>query len=90
MGEKCPGEFCLNADLHFTFRDLLHAVKLRLGDRRLYFPSEGRRAEDFFRSKNPTASVGCEPANLGTKGQQAISRPPKPLGRDYVSIAMSV
>ena len=22
-------EFCLNADLHVTFRDLLHAVKLR-------------------------------------------------------------
>jgi len=24
-------EFCLNADLHFTFRDLLHAVKIRHG-----------------------------------------------------------
>src|SRR5215469_9744570 len=34
-------------------------------DRRLYFPSEGRRAEDFFRPKNPTASAGFEPANLG-------------------------
>ena len=33
----------------------------------------------FFRSKNPTASAGCEPANLGTKGQHATSRPPKPL-----------
>jgi len=49
-------------------------------DRRLYFPSEGRRAEDFFRpKKNPTASAGCEPANLGTKGQHATSTPPKPL-----------
>ena len=38
-------------------------------DRRLYFPSEGRRAEDFFALKNPTASVGFAPANLGTKGQ---------------------
>ena len=47
-------------------------------DRRLYFPSEGRRAEDFFRPKNPMASAGCEPANLGTKGQHATSRPPKP------------
>ena len=35
-------------------------------DRRLYFPSEGRRAEDFFRPKNPTASAGFEPANLGS------------------------
>ena len=40
-------------------------------DRRLYFPSEGRRAEDFFRPKNPKASAGFEPANLGTKGQHA-------------------
>ena len=48
-------------------------------DRRLYFPSEGRRAEDFFRLKNPTASAGFEPANLGTKGQHATPRPPKPL-----------
>jgi len=24
-------KFCLNAELHFTFRDLLHAVKLRHG-----------------------------------------------------------
>jgi hypothetical protein len=47
-------------------------------DRRLYFPSEGRRAEDLFALKNPTASAGCEPANLGTKGQHTTSRPPKP------------
>jgi hypothetical protein len=40
--------------------------------------SEGRRAEDFFALKNPTASAGFEPANLGTKGQHATSRPPKP------------
>jgi len=48
-------------------------------DRRLYFPSEGRRAEDFFTLKNPTASAGFEPANLGTKGQHATPRPPKPF-----------
>jgi hypothetical protein len=48
-------------------------------NRRLYFPSEGRRAGDFFALKNPTASTGFEPANLGTRGQHASSRPPKPL-----------
>jgi hypothetical protein len=48
-------------------------------DRRLYFPSEGRRAEDFFALKNPTALAGFEPAKLGTKGQHATPRPPKPL-----------
>ena len=41
-------------------------------------PFEGRRAEDFFALKNPTASAGFEPANLGTKGQYATPRPPKP------------
>ena len=50
--------------------DLLHAENLR----RLYFPSEGRGAEDFFSPKNPTASAGFEPANLGTKGQHATPR----------------
>ena len=31
----------------------------------------------IFRPKNPTASVGFEPVNLGTKGQHATRRPPK-------------
>ena len=54
--------------------------KSKTWDRQLYFPSEGRRAEGFFSAlKNPPASVGFEPANLGTKGQHATSRPPKPL-----------
>jgi hypothetical protein len=30
-GQEMPGKFCLNADFHVTFRDLLHAVKLRHG-----------------------------------------------------------
>jgi hypothetical protein len=56
------GNFAENGDFHAIFRDLLHADM----DGQLYFPSEGRRAEDFFALKNPTAS-----ANLGTKGQHA-------------------
>jgi hypothetical protein len=48
-------------------------------DRRLYFSSEGSRAEGFFALKNPTASAGFEPANLGTKGQHTTPRPPKHL-----------
>jgi len=31
------------------------------------------------KAKNPTALAGFEPANLGTKGQHATPRPPKPL-----------
>jgi len=30
-GREISGKFCLNADLHVTFGDLLHAVKLRHG-----------------------------------------------------------
>ena len=52
-------------------------------DERLYSPSKGKCAEDFFALKNPTASAGFEPANLGTKGQHATSRPLKPLKLDY-------
>jgi len=29
--EKCPVNFYLNAEFHVTFKDLLHAVKLRHG-----------------------------------------------------------
>ena len=36
-----------------------------------YFPSGGRHAEDFYASKNPMASAGFEPANLGARGQHA-------------------
>ena len=75
-------EFCLKMpDFHVTFRDLLHAVNLRHGTN--YFtslPKEGM-LRFFSALKNPMASAGFEPANLGTKGRQATSRPPKPLHR---------
>ena len=53
-------------------------------DIRLYLPSEGRRAEEFSALKYPTASAGFEPANMGTKGQHATSKPPKPLKTMYL------
>ena len=37
----------------------------------------------FSPLKNPTASAGFEPANLGTKGQHATPRPPKPVLPKY-------
>jgi len=40
----------------------------------------------FSPLKNPTASAGFEPANLGTKGQHATPRPPKPLQIDHYEI----
>ena len=67
-----------NARLPRNIQGSFTCCKSTTWDKRLYFPSEGRRAEDFFALKNPTAMAGFEPANLGTKGQHATSRPPKP------------
>jgi hypothetical protein len=57
-------EVCLNGDLHVTFRDLLHAVKLRHGTDGFTSPPK----KGGLRIFSPTASAGCEPTNLGTKG----------------------
>ena len=43
-------------------------------DKWLYFLSEGRRAEDFFAPKNPTASARFEPANLTSCKTVSFSR----------------
>ena len=70
-----------NARLPRNIQGSFTCRKSTIWDRRLFFPSEGRRTEDFFALKNPTASIGFEPANLGTKGQHATSKPPKPLSQ---------
>jgi len=54
-------EFCLNADFHVTFGDLLNAVKLWHGTDSVYFPSEGRCAEDFFALKIWRLRSGANP-----------------------------
>ena len=61
------------------FSDLLHTANLRHGTDGFASPPKEVRAEDFYALKNPTASAGFELANLGTKGQHATPRPPKPL-----------
>ena len=60
------------------FRDLLHAANLRHGTDGFNYPPKEGVLRIFFALKNPTASAGFEPANLGTKGQHATPRPPKP------------
>ena len=73
-------EFCLKIpDFHVTFRDLLHAVNLRHGTNGFTSLTKEGVLRIFFTLKNPTASAGYEPANLGTEGQHATSRPPNPL-----------
>ena len=54
-----------NAPLPRNIQGSFTCYKSTIWDRRLYFPSEGRHAEDFFALKNPTASVGFTPAKLG-------------------------
>ena len=72
------GGFCLNVDFHPTFRDLLYAANLQHGTEGFTSPAKEGALRIFFALKNPKA--GFEPANLGTKGQHATPRPPKPLG----------
>jgi hypothetical protein len=38
-------------------------------DRRLYFPSEGSRATDFYRLESVSSSAGSEPASLGSSSK---------------------
>ena len=60
------------------FRYLLHAQIYDMGQTAL-LPLRRKACWGFFRPKNPTASAGFEPANLGTKGQHSTPRPPKPI-----------
>ena len=80
-GREMADEFCLKMpDFHVTFKDLLHAVNLRHGTNGFTSPpKEGELRIFFFRpEKSNDFGWGFEPANLGTKGQHATSRPPKP------------
>jgi hypothetical protein len=81
---KNSREFCLNAEFHVTFKDLLHAVNLRHGTVGFTSPPKECALGIFFALKNPTASTEFQPANLGSRGQHASSRQPKPLS-DLVS-----
>ena len=66
--------------LGYAPRFLLHAANLRHGtDNFTSLPKEGVLRNFLSPFKNPTASAGFEPANLGIRGPHATSAPPKPL-----------
>jgi hypothetical protein len=71
MGEKLPTNFAVISRVPLQMKGSFTCRKATTWDRRLYFPSEGRHAEEFFALKNPTASAGFEPAIFGTRGQHA-------------------
>ena len=66
------------------FRVLLHGANLRHGNDSFTSPPKEGMLRIFFALKNPTASARFEPANLGTKGQHATPRPPKPHTCIYI------
>jgi hypothetical protein len=76
-GREMAEKFCRKWRLPRHFWVLLHAVKHDMGQTGL-LPLQRKTCWGFFRPKNPMASAGFEHANLGTKGQHATSRPPKP------------
>ena len=78
MGEKLPrilAKVATSTYLLGTFT----CRKFTTWDRRLYFPSEGRRAEDFFAQKIRRLRPGFNPRNWVPKASTLTSRPPKPL-----------
>ena len=68
------GNFCLNSDFHVNLGIFYMPQIYDMG------PTDLLPLRGFFRPKNPTASAGFEPANLGTKVQHATPTPPKPHG----------
>jgi hypothetical protein len=67
------GKFCLNADFHGTFRDLLHAANLRYGTHgftslRIFPPLKIRRLQP-----------GLNPRTWVPEASTLTPRPPKPL-----------
>jgi hypothetical protein len=72
VGEKCSDKFRLEYDFHVILEIFYMPQICDMGQTAL-LPLRKKAL------KNPTASAGFEPANLGTKGQHATSRPPNPF-----------
>ena len=70
-----------NAPLPRNIQGSFTCRKSTTWDKRLYFPSEGRRAEDFFALKNPTASAGFEPGYRSVTFNPALG-----IGLDYMDL----
>ena len=72
-------DFCLNADSHVTFRDLLHAVKLRHGADGFTSPPKEGVLRIFFALKIRRLRPGANPRTWVPKASTLTSRPLKPL-----------
>ena len=74
MAEK----FRLKIRFPRNFQGSLTCRKSATWDRRLYFPSEGRRAEDFFARKIRRLRPGLNPQSWVPEDSTLTTRPPKP------------
>ena len=89
MGEKFPRILPKVA----TYTSLLGSFiccKFTAWDGWLYFPSEGRRAEDFFARKIPRLRPGLNPRTWVTKASTLTSRPLKPLQKYLYSYTSNI
>ena len=65
-GREIVRQFCLNSDFHINLGIFYMTQIYDIGPTTL-LPLQRKACWGFFRPKNPTASAGFEPANLGTK-----------------------
>ena len=78
MGEEWPTNFAWKSDFHDNFQGPLTCRKSVTWDRQLYFPSEGRRAEDFFARKIRRLWPGSNQRSWVPEASMLTTRPPKP------------
>ena len=77
-GREITEDFAESGDFHVTFGFFTYR-KFTTWDRRLYFPSEGRRAKDFFVRKIRRIRPGLNPRTWVPEVSTLTCRPPKPL-----------
>jgi hypothetical protein len=76
-GEKCPNNLAYNLRLPRYITGFFNMPQIF--DKRIYFFSEGRHAEDFFALKNGWLRPGPNPRSLIAEASMLTTRPPKPL-----------
>jgi len=81
VGEKCSHKFRLRIRLPRNSRDLLHAANLRHGTDCFTSPPKEGVLRIFSPLKIRRLRPGLNLRHLGTKGQHATSRPPKPFSK---------
>jgi len=69
-GREMSGKFCLNVGLHVTFRDLLHAVKLRHGADGFTSPPKEGVLRNFFALKIRRFRPGVNPQTWVPKARR--------------------